>query len=47
MEVDGDEPFIKNGGLPVLIIQSADHALNVFINGDLVGICSFSIKPWV
>lgn len=37
VEVDGDEPFIKNGGLPVLTVQSAGHALHVFINGDLAG----------
>lgn len=37
VEVDGDEPFIKNGGLPVLTVQSAGHALHVFINDDLAG----------
>jgi hypothetical protein len=37
VEVDEDEPFIKNGGLPVLTVQSAGDALHVFINDDLAG----------
>lgn len=37
VEVDEDEPFLKNGGLPVLTVQSAGDALHVFINGNLAG----------
>ncbi|KAH9326722.1 hypothetical protein KI387_006900 [Taxus chinensis] len=37
IEVGDDEPFIKNGGLSVLSIQSARDALHVFINGEFAG----------
>eukprot|EP01018_Ginkgo_biloba_P020961 Gb_12091 [translate_table: standard] len=37
VEVDPDEPFIKGGNLPLLSLQSAGHAVLVFINGELAG----------
>lgn len=37
VEVGQDEPFIKNGGLSVLSIQSVRDALHVFVNGEFAG----------
>eukprot|EP00252_Welwitschia_mirabilis_P002305 TRINITY_DN12214_c0_g3_i3.p1 TRINITY_DN12214_c0_g3~~TRINITY_DN12214_c0_g3_i3.p1 ORF type:complete len:547 (+),score=62.07 TRINITY_DN12214_c0_g3_i3:1134-2774(+) len=37
VDVAEDEPFLRNGGLPVLTIQSAGHALHVFVNGQFAG----------
>ena len=46
VEVGEDEPFIKNGGLSVLSIDSVRDALHVFINGEFVGIRSSNIPEF-
>ena len=46
VEVGEDEPFIKNGGLLVLSIDSIHDALHVFINGEFVGIRSSNIPEF-
>lgn len=37
MKIDPSEGFLRGGMLPVLLVQSAGHALHVFINGQLSG----------
>ncbi|XVF49012.1 hypothetical protein PTKIN_Ptkin03bG0234700 [Pterospermum kingtungense] len=37
VKIDGNEGFLKNGQLPILTVESAGHALDVFINGQLIG----------
>lgn len=37
VDISSSEPFIKKGQKPTLSVQSAGHALHVFINGQLSG----------
>lgn len=37
MDVNSNEKFLSGGSSPVIIVQSAGHALHVFVNGQLAG----------
>lgn len=38
VDVSPSERFLQGGQLPSLTVQSAGHALHIFINGELSGI---------
>ena len=37
VDIKSSESFLRGGKLPVLSIESAGHALHVFVNGQLSG----------
>ncbi|XP_022756439.1 beta-galactosidase-like [Durio zibethinus] len=44
VNIEANEGFLKNGQLPILTVESAGHALGVFINGQLSGTAYGNLK---
>ncbi|PIA43034.1 hypothetical protein AQUCO_02000465v1 [Aquilegia coerulea] len=44
VKIGSNEAFLRNGNYPVLTVQSAGHALHVFINGQLSGTAYGSLE---